>query len=117
MRTLKLLIVTALCLTAVTGCKSDAERAVDKMEELSYKFINDLNNAKTKEEAINARREFRERGSFELQKIMKAGSEREAEDKLEQDWHNLEWDDVQRFQKTDKEVDKAWENAKKRFNQ
>ena len=43
--------------TILTGCKPDAKKAIDKAEEIAKEYINDLNNAKTKEEVQELRKE------------------------------------------------------------
>ena len=70
-----------LCLLVLTGCKSDAEKAIDKADQLSREYINDLNNARTEEEVWKIRKEHKERASFELRKVMGASSEKEIKRK------------------------------------
>ena len=82
--------------TILTGCKPDAKKAIDKAEEIAKEYNNDLNNAKTKEEVQELRKEFKERGSFELRKIMGASSDKEAEQMLMNSETDLEWEDIQR---------------------
>ena len=100
-----------LCLLVLTGCKSDAEKAIDKADQLSREYINDLNNARTEEEVRRIRKEHRERSSFELRKVMGASSEKEAEQKLKDSETSLEWEDIQRAKRIGEEVKSAERNA------
>lgn len=100
-----------MCISFLVSCKPNAEKAIDKAEELSKEYINDLNNAKSKEEVQKLRKEYKERGRFELRKIMGASSDKEAEQKLEKSETDLEWEDIQRAKKIGEEIKKAEKNA------
>lgn len=97
--------------TILIGCKPDAKKAIDKAEEIAKEYINDLNNAKTKEEVQVLRKEFKERGSFELRKIMGASSDKEAEQMLMNSETDLEWEDIQRAKRIGEEINRAERNA------
>ena len=97
--------------TILTGCKPDAKKAIDKAEEIAKEYINDLNNAKTKKEVQELRKEFKERGSFELRKIMGASSDKEAEQMLMNSETDLEWEDIQRAKRIGEEINRAERNA------
>ena len=97
--------------TILTGCKPDAKKTIDKAEEIAKEYINDLNNAKTKEEVQELRKEFKERGSFELRKIMGASSDKEAEQMLMNSETDLEWEDIQRAKRIGEEINRAERNA------
>ena len=99
---------------ALAGCKSNAEKAIDKAEEIAKEYIDILNAARTKEEVQKARKEYKERASFELRKIMKASSNNEAEQKLMNSETALEWDDIQRAKRIGEEIEQAERNAVKR---
>lgn len=111
---IKTLIVGVLCLTFFAGCKSDAEKAIDKAEEIAEEYINVLNTARTKEDVQKARKEYKERASFELRKIMNASSNKEAEQKLMNSETDLEWEDIQRAKRIGEEIEQAERNAVKR---
>ncbi len=106
-----ILVVGVLCFSILTGCKSDAEKAIDKAEQLSKEYINDLNNARTEEEVRKIRKEHKERASFELRKVMGASSEKEAEQKLKNSETSLEWEDIQRAKRIGEDVERAERNA------
>ena len=106
-----ILIVGFWGFTVLVGCQSNAERAIDKAEELSKEYINNLNNAKTKEEVQKIRKEHKERTSFEIRKIMGASSEKEAEQKLKDSETDLKWEDIQRTKRIGEEIKKAEKNA------
>lgn len=105
------LVTGIFCCTIFVGCKSDAERAIDKAEEIANEYIKVLNNATTKEDVQQARKEYRERASFELRKIMGASSEKEAEQMLMNSETDLKWEDIQRAKKIGEEIERAEKNA------
>ena len=109
-----ILIICIFCLKALAGCKSNAEKAIDKAEEIAKEYIDILNAARTKEEVQKARKEYKERASFELRKIMKASSNNEAEQKLMNSETDLEWEDIQRAKRIGEEIEQAERNAVKR---
>lgn len=104
-------IAGVMFFTTLTGCKPDAKKAIDKAEEIAKEYINDLNNARTKEEVQKLRKEYKERGSFELRKIMGASSEKEAEQKLMNSETDLDWEDIQRAKRIGEEIERAERNA------
>lgn len=106
-----ILIVVIFCSTILSSCKSDAERAIDKAEEIAKEYIDVLNNASTKEDVQKARKEYKERTSFEIRKIMGANSEEEAERKLMNSEKDLEWEDIQRAKRIGEEIERAEKNA------
>ena len=106
-----ILIAGVLCFSVLTGCKSDAEKAIDKAEQLSKEYIENLNNARTKEEIQRIRKEHKERASFELRKVMGTASEKEAEQKLKDSETSLKWEDIQRAKRIGENVEKAERNA------
>lgn len=106
-----ILIVGLFSFTVLVGCQSNAEKAIDKAEELSKEYVNNLNNAKTKEEVQKIRKEHKERASFELRKIMGASSENEAEQKLKDSETDLNWEDIQRAKRIGEEIKRAERNA------
>ena len=105
------LIVGVLFFTVLTGCKPDAKKAIDKAVEIAKEYINDLNNARTKEEVQILRKEYKERVSFELRKIMGVSSDKEAEQKLKDSETDLEWEDIQRAKRIGEEIERAERNA------
>lgn len=112
-----ILIVGLFSFTVFVGCQSNAERAIDKAEELSKEYINNLNNAKTKEEVQKIRKEHKERVSFEIRKIMGASSEKEAEQKLKDSETDLKWEDIQRTKRIGEEIKRAEKKAIERTHQ
>ena len=100
-----------VCLAIFVGCKSDAEKAIDKAEEIAEEYINVLNTARTKEDVQKARKEYKERASFELRKIMNASSNKETEQKLMNSETDLEWEDIQRAKIIGEEIERAERNA------
>ena len=106
-----ILIIGISCFTSLVGCQSNAEKAIDKVDEIANEYIDALNNARTKEEVQKARKEHKERASFELRKIMGASSDREAEQKLMESQNDLEWEDIQRAKRIGEEIERAEKNA------
>lgn len=114
MKTTKLLITLALCLITFTGCKSDAQKALDKMEELAYEYIYTIRHAKTWDEMKGAKHEFEDRMSFEVNKIMGTTSEEEAEQKIMLS-KDISWEDIQRIEALAKEMDKVEREVRNRL--
>ena len=48
--------------TVFVGCKSKAEKAIEEMRGITQQFIVDMNNAQSKEEALQILKAYEERG-------------------------------------------------------
>lgn len=92
--------------TVFVGCKSKAEKAIEEMRGITQQFIVDMNNAQSKEEALQILKAYEERGKYEEMKLSEEDKKNISKIKLGR--HSRE-------SKTPKEAQQAIENAKKRF--
>ncbi len=103
----KLLVVASLIVILLCGCESKAEKKVNELKDLQEKYIEDIDNAKTAEEAARITKEHRERTEFEWNKL----SDQEKKE-YEQ---NLSWEEAQELKNIQKKTDDALDRAKERF--
>lgn len=99
----------AMLTTVFVGCKSKAEKAIEEMRGITQQFIVDMNNAQSKEEALQILKAYEERGKYEEMKL----SEEDKKEYLQKS----NWEDIQENQRLQKEAQQAIENAKKRFRE
>lgn len=59
----------AMLTTVFVGCKSKAEKAIEEMRGITQQFIVDMNNAQSKEEALQILKAYEERGKYEEMKL------------------------------------------------
>lgn len=94
-------------LITVSSCQSNAEKAVNNMKDVSEEYINNLNNANSKEEYIRLQNEYKQRGRFESNKL----TDQDKEEYMK----NANWEDVKSAQDVRDRVKEAERNAKERI--
>lgn len=103
----KNLLAVSLIAILIGSCQSKAEKKYQELKDLTEQHIKDLDNAKTKEEAIKIRKEYKERIRFESSKLT-------DEEKKEVD-NNITWEEKKDVDKLNREVDNAMDRARERF--
>lgn len=106
----KLFITVSLVVSflfTVSSCQSKAEKAVNNMKDVSEEYINNLNNANSKEEYIRLKNEYKQRGKFESNKL----TDQDKEEYMK----NANWEDVKSAQDVRNRVEEAERNAKERI--
>lgn len=91
------------------GCEPKAKKTTKELEGITEKYINDLDNAQSKEEAIRINKEYKERWEFETNKL----SDEEKEEYIK----NQSWEERQRQKKLHQESVDARKRVKKRLNE
>lgn len=104
---IKYLFVVPFVVILLCGCESKAERTVNELKDLQEQYIEDIDNAQTKEEAIKIRKEYKERTEFEVNKLS-------DEEKKEYE-RNLSWEEAQELKKLGERTDAAENRARERF--
>ena len=77
------------------------------MKDVSEEYINNLNNANSKEEYIRLQNEYKQRGRFESNKL----TDQDKEEYMK----NANWEDVKSAQDVRDRVKEAERNAKERI--
>ncbi len=101
------LLAVSLIAILICSCQSKAEKKYQELKDLTEQHIKDLDNAKTKEEAIKIRNEYKERIRFEAGKLTD-----EEKKELEKD---ITWEEKKEADKLNNEVDNAMDRARERF--
>lgn len=103
----KYLLITTFVAIALCGCASKAERTIQELKKISEQYIKDLDNASTKEEVIEIRKEYKKRVEFEINKL--SDEEKEKYEK------SISWEEAKELERLNKEIDNAFERARERF--
>lgn len=101
------LLMTPLVAILLCSCESKAERTVKELKDLNEQYIKDIDNARTKEEAIEIRREYKERTRFEVNKL--------SDEEKEEYNNNLTWEEAKKLKQLDEETRNAENRARERF--
>lgn len=99
-------------LTATTifcSCEPKAKKTTKKLEDITEKYIDDLDNAQSKEEVSKINKEYKERYEFEANKL----SDEEKEEYVK----NQSWEERQHHKKLHQESVDARKRVKKRLNE
>lgn len=95
--------------TILCGCEPKAKKTSKDLEGITEKYINDMDNAQSKDEASRIHKEYKERKEFEVNKL----SDEEKEEYLK----NRSWEERQHQEKLYQESVDARERAKKRLRE
>lgn len=100
-----------LSFVALLLCSCDppkAEKTVQKVKDIKEQYIKDIDNARSKEEAVKITREYNERLEFESSKLS---------DKEKAEYEKrVEWNQYKEMKDLNEEAVKARNRAKERFN-
>lgn len=99
--------MTALVVISLCSCDSKAEKTVNELKGLEEQYARDIDNAKTKQEAIEITNEHKKRVKFEVNKL--------SDEEIKEYNKNLSWDEAKQLEQLKKESDNAIERAKERF--
>ncbi len=99
--------MVSLATVLFCGCSSRAEKVADELQDLSEQYIKDLDNAQTKEDALEIIKNYRERSRFEINKL--------SEEEIKEYENNCSWEKHQEFKELEKERYNAINRAKERF--
>lgn len=100
-------VILGLLLVSCDPPKSKGEQAVDTINSLTEKYIQDTRNATNQDDARRLNREYNERVKFEKSKL--------SEDEIRETERNATWEQVQHYKQLQEEKDKAIQDTRNRL--
>lgn len=104
---IKYLFVASFAVLLLCDCESKAERTVNDLKDLREQYINDIDNAQTKEDAIKIRKELKDREKFEVNKL--------SDEEIKEYERNLSWEEAQKIKELNDRTEAAENRARERF--